>query len=185
MRGVVDNEGHSPFWEAVGRHFFDVDFHQADYQSVQDKQFIAELMPEHPLYIPLLPQAAQAVIGQVHQKTRPALEILRREGFSINDRVDIFDAGPLVSCPLDQIRTLEHSQTLSVQSIKKSPAKDMPYLMCNAPKAMADFRAVIAPGHLDNDGGIALSASAAAALKVAKGDSVRVVPPAKKNRPKS
>ena len=60
LRGVVSAEGVSPFWEAVGRHFFGMDFPDADYLSMRDKRFIAELMPRHPLYVPLLPAAAQA-----------------------------------------------------------------------------------------------------------------------------
>ncbi|MFH0822318.1 MAG: arginine N-succinyltransferase, partial [Pseudomonadota bacterium] len=58
MRGVVDLEGRSPFWEALGRHFFDMDFPKADYLSVKDKRFIADLMPKCPIYISLLPEAA-------------------------------------------------------------------------------------------------------------------------------
>ena len=48
MRGVSE-EGRSPFWEALGRHFFDIDFPKADYLSMLDKKFIAELMPSHPI----------------------------------------------------------------------------------------------------------------------------------------
>src|SRR5829696_8723289 len=76
MRGVVDATGHSPFWEAVGRHFFDIDYPKADHLSMVNKRFIADLMPKHPIYIPLLPPEAQAVIGHVHEQTRPALRLL-------------------------------------------------------------------------------------------------------------
>ena len=55
MRGSVDANGRSPFWDAVGRHFFEVDFATADHMSMVSKQFIADLMPRHPIYIPLLP----------------------------------------------------------------------------------------------------------------------------------
>jgi arginine N-succinyltransferase len=42
LRGVTDDEGRSPFWEAVGRHFFQIDFRQADFLSgLEDKEFIA------------------------------------------------------------------------------------------------------------------------------------------------
>ncbi|HZN69665.1 MAG TPA: arginine N-succinyltransferase, partial [Tepidisphaeraceae bacterium] len=65
MRGVVDAEGRSPFWDAVGKHFFHIDYPRADYLSVIDKRFIADLMPKHPIYITLLPPEAKAVIGLV------------------------------------------------------------------------------------------------------------------------
>jgi len=31
MRGVIDDNGHSPFWEGLGRHFFSMDFTTADH----------------------------------------------------------------------------------------------------------------------------------------------------------
>ena len=64
MRGYVDSEGVSPFWEAIGGHFFEIDFREADQLSAAKKEFIADLMPRHPLYLPMLPPAAQAQVGQ-------------------------------------------------------------------------------------------------------------------------
>ncbi len=37
IRGVSDATGHSPFWDAIGWHFFDIDFPKADYLSVVNK----------------------------------------------------------------------------------------------------------------------------------------------------
>jgi hypothetical protein len=71
IRGVLDANGRSPFWNAIGQHFFGIDFAEADRLSVVNKKFIAELMPRHPIYIPLLPLDAQAVIGKPHP-IRPA-----------------------------------------------------------------------------------------------------------------
>src|SRR5207247_1376439 len=48
IRGVCDDNGQSPFWNVLGKHFFDIDFPQADYLSVVNKKFIADLMPDHP-----------------------------------------------------------------------------------------------------------------------------------------
>ena len=51
MRGMSDERGRSPFWESLGRHFFKMEFSQADYLTgVGNKAFIAELMPKFPLY---------------------------------------------------------------------------------------------------------------------------------------
>jgi len=55
MRGVLDDQGHSPFWDAVGHHFFDIDFPKADYLSMVTTRFIDNLMPKQPIYFPLLP----------------------------------------------------------------------------------------------------------------------------------
>ena len=76
MRGVVDDQGKSPLWSALGAHFFQIDFPKAETMSSKSKKFIADLMPKHPIYIPLLPQKAQEVIGEVHDNTRPALSLI-------------------------------------------------------------------------------------------------------------
>ncbi len=80
MRGVSDANGNSPFWQWLQEHFFSIDFTLADYLTgIGKKGFIADLMPKLPIYINLLSPEAQAVIGQVHDNTRPALKLLERE----------------------------------------------------------------------------------------------------------
>lgn len=61
MRGMSDEEGRSPFWESLGRHFFKMEFSQADYLTeVSNKAFIAELMPKKfPLYTCFLSEEAR------------------------------------------------------------------------------------------------------------------------------
>jgi RimJ/RimL family protein N-acetyltransferase len=50
MRGYIDESGKSPFWEAVGRNFFEFDYYAADVLSgLGEKEFIADLMPRHPM----------------------------------------------------------------------------------------------------------------------------------------
>ncbi len=111
LRGVVSDEGVSPFWEAVGRHFFRMDFSEADRLSATtDNQFILDLMPQHPLYVDLLPAEARAVIGKCHRAGEGARSLLEWEGFTFSNVVDIFDAGPLLSAARDGIRTLRESR---------------------------------------------------------------------------
>ncbi|MDX1453503.1 MAG: arginine N-succinyltransferase, partial [Oleiphilaceae bacterium] len=93
MRGYSDAQGRSPFWESLGRKFFQMDFSQADYLSgLGNKSFVAELMPKYPIYLAFLSEEAQHVVGEVHENTRPALQMLKSEGFNFNGFVDIFDA---------------------------------------------------------------------------------------------
>ena len=55
LRGHVEPDGTAPFWEAIGRKFFQMDFKEADQISAsQDNQFIIDLMPKHPIYVELL-----------------------------------------------------------------------------------------------------------------------------------
>jgi arginine N-succinyltransferase len=111
LRGVVSPEGVSPFWEADGRHFFRMDFAEADKLSaITDNQFILDLTPTHPIYVDLLPQSARDVIGKCHVDGEGARRLLEWEGFSFASVVDIFDGGPLVSAPRDHIRTLRESK---------------------------------------------------------------------------
>ena len=113
LRGSTDEQGSSPFWDSLGRHFFKMDFSHADHLSGQgNKAFIAELMPRQPLYTCLLTEQARAVIGKAHPNTEPAMNILIAEGFSHKGYIDIFDAGPVVEAPISKIRTVRDSQPL-------------------------------------------------------------------------
>ena len=172
MRGVIDDRGHSDFWDAVGKHFFAIDFPKADYLSILNKRFIADLMPQHPIYIPLLPAAAQAVIGQVHEKTRPALRILEREGFRFTGMVDIFEAGPIVSCPRDQLRLVRTSRQVPVAEIARQMTEAADHLVASGTSEMP-FRCCGTTLEETPDG-ICLPQDAAAALGVRVGDMVRI-----------
>ncbi len=65
--GYSSDEGHSPFWDAVGKHFFDLPYTEAERLcGLQSRTFLAELMPHYPIFVPMLPQAAQDCIGSIH-----------------------------------------------------------------------------------------------------------------------
>lgn len=116
LRGVVDADGNTPFWDALGRHFFKMSFREADQLSATtDNQFILDLMPKYPIYVDLLPPAARAVIGQCHEDGVGARRLLEAEGFRYDYVVDIFDGGPLVSTARDAIRTVREAQTLIIR----------------------------------------------------------------------
>lgn len=116
LRGVVSPEGVSPFWEAVGRHFFRMEFAEADKLSATtDNQFILDLMPQHPIYVDLLPESARAVIGKCHKDGEGAQRLLQWEGFTFSNVIDIFDGGPLVSAPRDLIRTRREARQMRIE----------------------------------------------------------------------
>lgn len=170
MRGVSDEQGRSPFWEGLGRHFFTVDYAHAEHiVGTGNKAFIAELMPPHPIYTVLLPEAARAVMGQVHPETAPALHLLEQEGFRYQGYIDIFDGGPSVEAPLEDIRSIRRAQVLTVFVGK--PAAGAPCLIANT--ELANFRCAYAEYAIMN-GHITLPAELAAALEVDGGDEVRV-----------
>jgi arginine N-succinyltransferase len=170
LRGVIDANGHSAFWDAVGKHFFEIDFPRADYLSVVNKKFIADLMPRHPIYVPLLPEAAQRVIGKVHDSSLPALKNLEAEGFKFSGMVDIFDAGACVSCRRDDIRTVRSSRTVVVESITDGEIESPTYMIGSFSPA---FRATMGPVKTLEDDKVSIPSAVAKVLGVTTGSSVR------------
>lgn len=175
MRGVCDEQGFSPFWHNLGRHFFNMEFTKADFLHSQGQyQFIADLMPKHPIYIRLLPTDAQAVIGQAHPHTLPALELLKREGFSWEGCVDVFDAGPTLHCQREQIRTIQAARLRQLSATRAALAADV-YLVANSTETASTFRATITPLRHTDSAGVEITHEAAHALQVQPGDYLRLV----------
>jgi arginine N-succinyltransferase len=172
LRGVIDDQGRSPFWDAIGRHFFDMDYPTADYLSFVNKRFIADLMPKHPIYLPLLPAEAQAVVGQVHEHTKPARRMLETEGFTFSGMVDIFEAGPVVSSPRTQIRSVKESVVKPLAEIVDRPIESEPCVIGNCRR---EFRACAGPVETAGDQGVGLRRDVAAALSLNVGDNLRLV----------
>lgn len=113
MRGVSNEQGRSPFWEGLGRHFFSIEYSDAEHiVGMGNKAVIAELMPKHPIYTVLLPKEAQDVLGKVHPQTAPALKLLEQEGFRYQGYIDIFDGGPTVEAPRESIRSVRRTRSL-------------------------------------------------------------------------
>ncbi|QDT13868.1 arginine N-succinyltransferase [Planctomycetes bacterium K23_9] len=121
MRGRQDSDGRVPFYEAIAQKFIPVDFNVVDTMSTISKQFIEEMMPMHPIYLDLLPQEIRDGIGKVHRETEPALKLLKSEGFSETDLVDIFDGGPVVRCETKQINAVRRTQPCQIAKIADQP----------------------------------------------------------------
>lgn len=173
MRGISDEQGQSPFWDNIGQHFFHMPFSEADRLTLAtNKQFIADLMPRNPIYIKLLSEEAQAVIGQPHQSTIPAMSILQKEGFRFNNYVDIFDAGPTIESPLSDIKTIALSRIMKVKNISDEVSSKN-YLLANT---QMDFRATINFALINKeDNTCIISRNTAELLEVKRGDTLRVL----------
>lgn len=171
--GYSDEQGHSPFWDALGKHFFDLPYVEAERLcGLQSRTFLAELMPQYPIYVPMLPQAAQDCIGRIHPDGQEAFDILEREGFETNSYIDLFDAGPTLYARTANIRSIAQSQTATVQEQPLIDARGR-YLVSN--DALHGFRAVVA--ELDYQPGqpLALNPALCAALNVRAGGTIRVI----------
>ena len=171
--GYSDEEGHSPFWDALGKHFFDLPYAEAERLcGLQSRSFLAELMPQYPIYVPMLPQAAQDCIGRIHPDGQEAFDILEREGFETNSYIDLFDAGPTLYARTSNIRSIARSQTATVQQRPQIDARGR-YLLSN--NALLGFRAIMAELDFQPDQPLSLTPAMCAALNVTDGSPIRLI----------
>lgn len=172
MRGYQAEDGTSPFYEGLGRHFFKMDFDHVDgLTAIGKKSFIAELMPRQPLYVAYLPDDAQQVIGQVHNSTQPARKLLEQEGMHYEGYVDIFDAGPVLQGRAAELRAVRDSALALADEGQPDP-EAAPLLVSNT--RLDDFRMVLAQAAVD-DGKVALSMRELQLLHCRPGDEVRTL----------
>ncbi|PIF52469.1 arginine N-succinyltransferase [Pseudomonas sp. 29] len=171
--GYSDEQGHSPFWDALGKHFFDLPYAEAERLcGLQSRTFLAELMPQYPIYVPMLPQAAQDCIGRIHPDGQEAFDILEREGFETNSYIDLFDAGPTLYARTSNIRSIARSQTATVQQKPQIDARGR-YLLSN--DALHGFRSIMAELDYQPDQPLSLTPAMCAALNVTDGSPIRLI----------
>jgi len=171
--GYSDDQGQSPFWDALGKHFFDLPYVEAERLcGLESRTFLAELMPQYPIYVPMLPKAAQECIGRIHPDGQEAFDILEREGFETNSYIDLFDGGPTLYARTANIRSIAHSHTGTAQPVETIDARGS-YLVSN--DSFKDYRAIIT--ELDYTAGqpVGLSADLCAALNVTDGSPIRLI----------
>ena len=172
LRGVMDEAGHAPFWDALAGKFFGMSFPEADeFNAVHGTQFIADLMPRSPIYLALLTEEAKAVIGQPHPSGRAALRMLEHEGFLFDRYVDIFDGGPTVTARTDDIRTIREGREEKIAEIGEGGTQKV----LAASGRLKDFRACCASIKKLPRKGIMIDRQAAELLEVGIGDSIVAV----------
>jgi arginine N-succinyltransferase len=172
LRGVMDEAGNAPFWDSLAGKFFDMSFPEADeFNAIHGTKFIADLMPRHPIYVALLTEGAKSVIGQPHPTGRAALRMLEEEGFTFDRYVDIFDGGPTVTAPTDNIRTVRESVTETVCEIGEGGRNKM----LLAAGRLQDFRACCGSAKRLQRKGICIDRDSAELLGVDIGDEVLAV----------
>jgi arginine N-succinyltransferase len=169
LRGVMDEAGNAPFWDGLAGRFFGMTFPEADeFNAVHGTRFIADLMPKTPIYVDLLADSAKAVMGQPHPSGRAALRMLEGEGFVFDRYIDIFDGGPTVVAPTDQIRTVREARSERIAEIGDAG----PMKMMVAAGRLKDFRCCCATVKKMPKKGICIDRGAAELLEVDVGDEV-------------
>jgi arginine N-succinyltransferase len=174
MRGFTNDEGRSPFWDAVGRKFFQLELSDADVRSAREYRFVADLLPRYPLYVDLLPADARNVIGVPHPGAEPAAALLKREGFRFHGYVDIFDAGPTLDAHIDDLYAVRSSVTAPIDTRSVVPEEAPFVLVCAG--SLGSFRAIGASGLISEDR-IVVDEAAAVALNVTTGEPVTAYRP--------
>jgi len=178
LAGITDANGRSPFWEALGRKFFQMDFLEAErvIEGARNRTLIVELMPHYPVYVPLLPGDAQAAMGQVHAEGEVPFRILSEEGFQPDEFIDIFDGGPILQAHKNALRSFSASMLRQVTGavLAADQAQPVRYLIGTA--RPENFRAMIVEcSALELSAGAALPVYALRGLDVVAGDSVLCV----------
>ena len=169
LRGVMDEAGNAPFWDALGGRFFGLTFPEADeFNAVHGTQFIADLFPKTPIYVSMLPEAARAVIGQPHPTGRAALKMLETEGFVWDSYVDVFDGGPTVTARTYDIRTIRDCRKAILAD---DPAENGDTMMISCGR-LADFVACYGRVEDVGNGKVAIDADAREMLEAAPGDTL-------------
>ena len=169
LRGVIDEAGGSPFWDGLAGKFFGMSFQEADeFNAVNGNQFIADLMPKHPIYIDMLPETARAVIGVPHPSGRAAMRMLEHEGFAHDKYIDIFDGGPTMVAHTDRIRSIQDAVESRVARIGDVEGERR---LATAGR-LAGWRAAYADIEVLDGGEVAIDPEGARLLGVKEGDTV-------------
>ncbi len=168
LRGVIDERGGSPFWDGVAGRFFGMNFQEADYfNAINGNQFIADLMPKHPVYIAMLGESARSAIGLPHPSGRAAMRMLEAEGFAYEGYIDIFDGGPTMTAKTDKVEAIRNAAEKRILAI--DDACETPVLAAFG--HLAEFRCCYARIEA-TDGGINIDSVSAENLGVQPGDSI-------------
>jgi arginine N-succinyltransferase len=178
LAGVTDANGQSPFWEALGRKFFKMDFLDAErvIGGARNRTLIVELMPHYPVYVPLLPGDAQAAMGQIHPSGELAFNLLAEEGFEADEYIDIFDGGPILQAHKHTLRSFCGSMVRRVAPAGRGATSESLVNYAVAVSGEQNFRAITtACPPAETGDTVWLSREAQDALLVAPGDNVTCV----------
>jgi arginine N-succinyltransferase len=169
LRGIIDERGGSPFWDGVAGRFFGMTFQEADhFNAIKGNQFIADLMPKHPVYVAMLGDDARSAIGLPHPTGRAAMKMLENEGFSFEGYIDIFDGGPTMTARTSQVKSIAQARPARIGNADL----DIGERAILATGTLATFRAGYGMREFADDGTLAIDSRAARALGVGVGDEV-------------
>lgn len=146
-----DSQGHSPLWEAIGRRFMNMDYHDADMLSRENREFILSLYPSDTIYGTLLPPEARNAIGKVGKETEPVKRMLESVGFCYTQEVDPFDGGPHYRARLRDITLVRDMISGTISYSDSHDFSDADEMLIELPISTRDFRVIKAPVILQDE----------------------------------
>lgn len=168
--GITHDDGRCPFWDAVGRRFFGMDTAAAEALAGgrTHKNWIAELLPQSPVYVPLLPEEAQWSLGQLHPVGELPFGILMDEGFDGDTYVNVFDGGPTADSRVALLKTVARRRRMRASMRRgEVPTSSHGWQLVARP-GPEGFRATLLPRGTGRS--LGLAADDAQALGVSAGD---------------
>lgn len=172
----LEPDGTSHLWEALGRHFTNLSYAEADKLSKKNKEFIKNLFPDGDVYASLLPLEAQRVIGRVGPASQGVEKLLTRIGFRYCERIDPFDGGPHFLANTDDITLVVASTRRTLIEIKPNLnhyfLKGILATQSNSPPYWLSVMAF----YEELDDGIMLSEQAAQSLNACVGTQILLLP---------
>jgi arginine N-succinyltransferase len=173
----LEPDGTSHLWEALGRHFTELSYAEADFLSKKNKEFIKSLCPDGVVYASLLPRAAQGVIGKVGAQTRGVEKLLKRIGFRYADRIDPFDGGPHFTAPTDEITLVQRTRRARIGDVFATGTTSASKGLCAKELPVSPFIRIVMSEVRDlGERGVAIDAETARHLELAVGDEVVTLP---------
>lgn len=172
----LEVDGTSHLWEALGRHFTDMSYGEADILSKKNKEFIKQLFPEGVIYASVLSKQAQDVIGKVGHQTRGVEKLLRRIGFRYAHRVDPFDGGPHFTAMTEEITLVNRTKRAKLTEVQTGKGTPERGLIATDAKGPPFFRAVLGPLAVGPGDHVSIGKDAAQALGLSVGDEVITLP---------
>jgi len=169
LRGICGPNG-SPLYDHLFKDKLEKNFLEADAEYFdRNPEALGDIVPIGALPTDDFPLHVKASLGQPHPSGLGAMRLLQSEGFIFSGTIDLFDGGPIMSAHRDTIRTIMNSQVSPI-SASPSGAQGIPTLI--AAGKVADFRAVLTPATMSNNGLLVLP-EALQVLDIAMGGDVR------------
>jgi arginine N-succinyltransferase len=168
-------DGRSLLWEACGKKFTGLTYHEADRLSRQNKEFIKELFPSSDVYASLFPERVQKVLGEVGPNTKGVQRMLERVGFRYVERIDPFDGGPHFEANTSDVTLIRRYRTLKLAEEDFELEGDDVMVAWEQDSGRNRFRSVRCSARLDNHA-VFLPPRAKEALGAPVGAKLSIIP---------